>query len=340
METYIMQKTILITGITGQCASYLAELYLEKDFKVHGLIRRSSTNTCKRIDHLLKNPNFELLEGNLCDGTGINRTIAEIQPTYCINTAAQSDVRTSFDEPVHTMQVNTIGVLNLLEAIKQNSSHTRFLQMSTSEMFGDSLDYPQNEKTVFMPKSAYGVSKLAAHHLVKIYREAYGLFACCAICFNMESSRRGENFVTRKITKYIGNIYSRRFSKGSIDGPLEFSLQEVGKLKLGNLSAQRDWSWCPDVMVGLMLMLEQDDPDDFVFSSGKTHSIREFLDHAFGVINIKDWSNYIEIDPKFYRPIEVNVLCGDASKAKRVLGWEPKVKFEELVKIMVEADSS
>ncbi len=334
-----MKNSILITGITGQCASYLAELYLEKDFKVHGLIRRSSTNTCERIDHLFKNPNFELLEGNLCDGTGICKLIAEIQPTHCINTAAQSHVRTSFDEPIHTMQVNTIGVLNLLEAIKQNSPHTKFLQMSTSEMFGDSLDYPQNEKTVFEPKSAYGVSKLAAHHLVKIYREAYDLFACSAICFNMESSRRGENFVTRKITKYVSLLNNMSFDDKAVwADDLMHTVAKIGKLKLGNLESKRDWSHCRDTMEGLYLMLMQDDPDDFVFSSGVTHSIREFLDHAFGVINIEDWSDYVEIDPKFYRPIEVNVLCGDASKAKRVLGWEPKVKFEELVKIMMEAD--
>ncbi len=328
METL---NSILITGITGQCASYLAEIYLEKDFKVHGLLRRSSTNTCERIDHLLKNPNFELLEGNLCDGTGINRTIAEIQPTCCINTAAQSHVGTSFDEPVHTMQVNTIGVLNLLEAIRQNSSHTRFLQMSTSEMFGDSLDYPQNEKTVFEPKSAYGVSKLAAHHLVKIYREAYDLFACSSICFNMESPRRGELFVTRKITKYISQLH--KASRYTNNG-----LKKTGKLSLGNLDAQRDWSYCKDTMEGLYLMLTQDKPDDFVFATGETHTIREFLDHAFRCININDWSNYVEIDPKFYRPADVNLLLGDASRAKRVLGWEPKVKFEELVRLMVEAD--
>lgn len=332
----MVKKTAIITGITGQDSSYLAELLLEKDYIIYGLKRHSSTNTNCRINHLLKNPNFNIEECDITDATGINKIVSQIQSDELYNLAAMSFVGTSFAEPVSTFTINAIGPLNILEAIRQNSPKTKFYQASTSELFGDTKICPQNEDTPFMPRSPYGISKLASHHATRMYREAYGIFACAGILFNHESPRRGDNFVTKKITNYINLLEETSRYEYSHNAALE----EIGKLSLGNLDAKRDWGYAPEYVQCMWKMLQRDEPEDFVIATGETHTIREFLDHAFGCINIKDWDNYVEIDPKFYRPADVNLLCGDASKAKRILGWEPKVKFEELVRLMVEADVS
>ncbi|MHA1916632.1 MAG: GDP-mannose 4,6-dehydratase [Promethearchaeota archaeon] len=339
-----MKKTVIITGVTGQDGSYLSEFLLEKDYQVYGLIRRSSTDTCERIEGVLRGHNFELIEGDLCDATGINRIIAQIQPDECYNLAAMSFVGTSFAEPVSTFTVNAIGPLNILEAIRQNSPKTKFYQASTSELFGDTKTCPQNENTPFVPSSPYGISKLAGHHAARMYREAYGIFSCCGILFNHESPRRGNEFVTKKITNYIellhkASQYSYKLDKQwTLNCDHNVGLKKIGKLKLGNINAQRDFGYAPEYVQCMWKMLQRDEPEDFVIATGETHTIREFLDHAFGCINIDDWSDYVEIDPRFYRPADVNLLLGDASKAKRVLNWKPRVKFEELVRLMVEED--
>ena len=344
MENYTMRHIALCTGVTGQDGSYLTEFLLEKDYKVYGLIRRSSTNTLERLDQVLRHPNFELVEGELTDATGINRVVSQIKPDELYNLAAMSFVGTSFNEPVATFTIDAIGPLNLLEAIRQNSPKTKFYQASTSELFGDTNTCPQDEQTPFKPRSPYGIAKLAAHHATRMYREAYGIFSCCGILFNHESPRRGNEFVTKKITNYIGQLYKACQYSYKLDEQwilnydYNVGLKKVGKLKLGNLDAQRDFGYAPEYVQCMWKMLQRDEPEDFVIATGETHTIREFLDHAFRCIDIIDWDNYVEIDPKFYRPADVNLLLGDASKAKRVLGWEPKVKFEELVKIMVEAD--
>ncbi len=341
----MMKRTALITGVTGMDGSYLSDFLLEGGYKVYGLMRRSSTDTTERLNDILRHPNFELIEGDITDATGINRIVSQIQPDELYNLAAQSHVGTSFNEPVATFTIDAIGPLNILEAIRQNSPKTKFYQASTSELFGESETCPQNELTSFKPRSPYGIAKLAAHHATRMYREAYGIFACAGILFNHESPRRGENFVTRKITKYIGAlreespvyIYELNGRK-EYRHDHEFGLKEIGKLALGNLDAKRDWGYAPEYVQCMWKMLQRDEPEDFVIATGETHTIREFLDHAFRCINIDDWSGYVEIDPKFYRPADVNLLCGDASKAKRILNWSPRIRFEELVKLMVEAD--
>ena len=342
-----MKSTALITGATGMDGSHLSDFLLEKDYKVYGLIRRSSTNTTERLNDALRHPNFELIEGDITDATGINRIVSQIQPDELYNLAAQSHVGTSFNEPVATFTINAIGPLNILEAIRQNSPKTKFYQASTSELFGDTTICPQNENTPFMPRSPYGIAKLAAHHATKMYREAYNIFACAGILFNHEGPRRGENFVTRKITQYIGELHEvSPMYKYELNGQKllgydhKDGLKTMGPLALGNLDARRDWGYAPEYIECMWKMLQLETPRDFVIATGETHSIREFLDYAFGCINIEDWANYVEIDPKFYRPADVNLLLGDASRAKRVLGWEPKVKFEELVRLMVKADAS
>lgn len=328
-----MNKAI-ITGITGQDSSYLSELLLDKDYEVYGVHRRASTNNFERINHLLDNKNFHLIELDITDGTGVNRLISDIKPDECYNLAAMSHVGTSFVEPISTFNIDALGVINFLEAIRQNSPETRFYQASTSELYGNVGISPQNEDTPFKPTSPYAVAKLAAHHMVVIYREAYGIYACAGILFNHESSRRGENFITRKVTKYVAQLY-----KTYIVQRQDLIDIEPTKLKLGNLEAQRDFGYAKEYVEAMWLMLQQDQPEDFVIATGETHLIKELLDVAFSHVGIEDWSDFVEIDERFKRPADVHHLCGDATKAKLKLGWEPKVKFKELIELMVDADA-
>jgi GDPmannose 4,6-dehydratase len=361
-------KTALITGVTGQSGSYLAELLVEKDYKVYGLNRRtSSSNTSRLSSFLLNNKNFQLVEGDLCDPSSIHQVVTKIKPNELYNLGAQSHVATSFEQPTYTFQVNAVGTLNCLEAIRINSPETRFYQASTSEMFGDNFSTKitgptieeisqdpstsfykrkfQDENTPLSPNSPYAVSKVAAHNLVQNYRRAYNIHASCGILFNHESPRRGENFVTRKITKWLGEYNSWRKKGNNNFAPIKDIEHIYGdwgarfpKLRLGNLDAKRDWGHAKDYVCGMWTMLQQDNPDDYVLSTGETHSIREFLDVAFTEIGISDWGNYIVIDPAFIRPSEVPFLLGNSDKARNVLGWKPEISFTELVKEMVTSD--
>ena len=329
-----MTKIAVITGINGQDGSYLAEYLLEKNYTVVGLHRRSSTNTNSRINHLLHNKNLFLEEFDLTDPSSCNYILDKYKPHELYNLAAMSHVATSFKQPSTTFQIDTIGVINLLEAIRHISPSTRFYQASTSEMFGsnystklnpenDSYEYYQDENTPFLPQSPYAIAKLASHRLVQIYREAYNLFFCSGILFNHESPRRGENFVTRKITKYIGQI---------AHNPLHNK-----KLHLGNLEAKRDWGHAQDYVTAMSLMLHSSKPEDYVISTGETYTVRNFLEKAFSLVNL-DYNDYIYIDPELYRPCEVNYLKGDSSKAKKLLNWTPCVSFDNLVQEMVRYD--
>lgn len=340
-----MTKTALITGITGQDGAYLAEFLLNKGYIVHGIKRRSSSFNTERIDHLYKDPhdrnvNFFMHYGDLTDSTNLIRIIQETQPDEIYNLAAQSHVQVSFETPEYTANSDAVGTLRLLEAIRilGLENKTKFYQASTSELYGKVREIPQNEKTPFYPRSPYGAAKLYAYWITINYREAYGMFACNGILFNHESPIRGETFVTRKITMAVARI-----KKG---------LQK--KLYLGNLDAKRDWGFAGDYVEAMWLMLQQDEPEDFVIATGKTHSVREFAELAFkeagidiewrgtGVdevgVNSVNGDILIEIDPRYFRPTEVDILVGDPSKAREKLGWEAKVGFEELVKIMVEGD--
>ncbi len=323
-------KRALITGITGQDGSFLSELLLEKGYEVHGIIRRSSTINTSRIEHLYQDPHLPntrlfLHYGDLTDGSTLRRVLEISQPDEVYNLGAQSHVRVSFDEPEYTVDTVALGTLRLLEAIREYQQRTgaqvRFYQAGSSEMFGLVQEVPQSEKTPFYPRSPYACAKVYAHWQTVNYREAYNLFACNGILFNHESERRGETFVTRKITRAIANIIYKRQKK----------------LYLGNLDAKRDWGYAKDYVQAMWLMLQQPEPDDYVIATGETHSVREFLETAFGYVNLR-WQDYVEIDPRYFRPTEVELLIGDASKARRKLGWTPKVTFPELVKIMVEAD--
>ena len=323
-----MSKIALITGITGQDGSYLAELLLSKGYEVHGLIRRASTFNTGRIDHLYQDPHVNgrtlfLHYGDLGDGPNLIRLVYEIQPDEIYNLAAQSHVRVSFDSPEFTGDVDALGAMRLLEAIRLTgrTEKTRFYQASTSELFGLVQEVPQKETTPFYPRSPYAVAKLYAYWACRNYREAYGIFAANGILFNHESPRRGETFVTRKITRAVGRIKT--------------GLQD--KLYMGNIEALRDWGYAADYVEGMWRILQQDKPDDFVLATGEMHSVKEFLEEAFGQVGL-DWRKYVEYDSRYARPTEVDQLLGDASKAKRVLGWEPKVRFKELVKLMVESD--
>lgn len=330
-----MIKTAVITGINGQDGSYLAELLIEKKYTVVGLHRRSSTNTSYRINHLLDNPNLILEEFDLTDPSSCNHIVDKYKPDELYNLAAMSHVGTSFKQPSTTFEIDTLGVINLLEAIRHFSPNTRFYQASTSEMFGANYsvrknpetnedEYYQDENTPFAPQSPYAVAKLASHRLIQIYREAYGLFSCSGILFNHESERRGENFVTRKITKYIGQL-SNNLLNGS-------------KLHLGNLEARRDWGHAKDYVLAMHLMLNSSNiPNDYVISTGNTHTVKDFLIRSFNIIDQK-YDDYVYIDPELYRPCEVNFLRGDSSKAKNELGWNPKMSFDELVQTMVNSD--
>jgi GDPmannose 4,6-dehydratase len=321
-----MSKKALITGITGQDGSYLAELLLAKGYEVHGIIRRASTFNTGRLDpiyadpHALKN-RLVLHYGDLSDASGLSRLLGKIQPDELYNLAAQSHVRVSFDAPEYTTDVTATGTVRLLEAIRESGISPRFYQASSSEMFGKVQDVPQKETTPFYPRSPYGCAKVYSFWITVNYRESYNMHASNGILFNHESPRRGETFVTRKITRAVAHIQA--------------GLQD--KLYLGNLDAKRDWGYAKEYVEAMWLMMQQEKPDDYVIATNETHSIREFLDHAFGHVNL-DWKKYVEIDPRYYRPAEVDLLIGDYSKAKRQLGWEPKTKFADLVRLMVEAD--
>jgi GDPmannose 4,6-dehydratase len=321
-----MSKKALITGITGQDGAYLAEFLLNKGYEVYGLIRRASSFNTGRIDHIFKDPHtpgnkLHLVFGDLTDASAINKLIRTIKPDEIYNLGAQSHVRVSFDIPEYTADTVFMGALRILEAIRETGINTKYYQASSSEMFGKVLETPQNEKTPFYPRSPYGVAKVAAHWMTVNYREAYNIFACCGILFNHESPYRGNTFVTKKITRAVARIKA--------------GLQK--KLYLGNLDAKRDWGFAGDYVEAMWLMLQQEKPEDYVISTGETHSVKEFLEEAFTYAGL-DWKEYVEIDPKYFRPTEVDVLIGDSSKAKQKLGWDPKVKFKALVKMMIDHD--
>ena len=321
-----MSKKALITGITGQDGSYLAELLLSKSYEVHGIIRRSSSFNTQRIDHLYTDPhqlNTQLFlhYGDLTDGTGLREILTRVQPDEVYNLGAQSHVRVSFNQPVYTVQTDAVGTIRLLEAVRDTGLDTKFYQASSSEMYGKATQIPQTETTPFHPRSPYGCAKVYSFWQTVNYREAYGLYACNGILFNHESPRRGETFVTRKITRA-----ATRIKEGLQD-----------KLYLGNLDAKRDWGFAGDYVEAMWLMLQQDKPDDYVIATGQTRPIREFLDLAFEQVGL-DWRDYVEIDPRYLRPTEVDLLQGDSSKARKFLGWRPKVSFEQLVAMMIESD--
>lgn len=321
-----MTKKALITGITGQDGSYLAELLLEKGYEVYGIVRRSSSFNTARIDHIYQDPHMKgthlkLIYGDLADSSVLNQIIKDVQPDEIYNLGAQSHVRVSFDVPEYTGDVVALGTLRLLDAIRESGIKTRFYQASSSEMYGLVQAVPQNEDTPFYPRSPYAVAKLYGHWITKNYRESYNMFACSGILFNHESPRRGETFVTRKITRAVASI--------------KLGLQDA--VYLGNLDSKRDWGYAKEYVEAMWLMLQQDKPYDYVIATGETHSVKEFLKAAFDHVQL-DYKKYVKIDSKYFRPAEVDLLIGDATKAKKKLGWQPKVTFSELVKIMVDAD--
>ncbi len=321
-----MPRKALITGITGQDGSYLAELLLSKGYEVHGIIRRASTFNTGRLDPIYNDPHSEssrmfLHYGDLGDASGLARLIGKIQPEEVYNLAAQSHVRVSFDTPEYTSDIVATGTVRLLDAIRETGIRPRFYQASSSEMFGLVREVPQSEKTPFYPRSPYGCAKVFAYWITVNYRESYGMHASNGILFNHESPRRGETFVTRKITRAVAHIKE--------------GLQE--KLYLGNLDARRDWGYAKEYVEAMWLMLQQEKADDYVIATGETHSVREFLEVAFGHVGL-DWKKHVEIDPRYYRPAEVDLLIGDAGKARKQLGWAPKTRFEDLTKLMVDAD--
>lgn len=338
-----MKKIALISGITGQDGSYLTELLLEKDYEVHGIIRRSSSFNTFRIDHIYNNPDylnkrFFLHYGDLTDSSNLNRVVEKVQPTEIYNLGAQSHVQVSFEVPEYTAEVDGVGTLRFLDAIKETGIKTRFYQASTSELYGKVQEIPQTEKTPFYPRSPYAAAKLYAYWVVINYREAYNVFASNGILFNHESERRGKTFVTRKITVAASKIMTGQ--------------QE--KIMLGNLDSKRDWGYAPEYVEGMWRMMQADEPDDFVLATNETHTIREFIEETFKVLGeVIIWSGkginekgilkstgkeIIGIDPRYFRPTEVDILIGDPAKAKAILGWVPKTTFKELVKIMVESD--
>jgi GDPmannose 4,6-dehydratase len=318
-------KKALITGITGQDGSYLAELLLVKDYQVWGILRRSSSFHTGRIDHLYKDPHeqpqLKLVYGDLTDGSNLSTIISKIKPDEVYNLGAQSHVRVSFDMPIYTVDADALGTLRLLEAIRSSDKSIKFYQASSSEMYGKVLEIPQTEKTPFYPRSPYACAKVYSFWQTVNYREAYDMFACNGILFNHESPRRGETFVTRKITRAATRI--------------KLGLQD--KLYLGNLDAKRDWGFAGDYVEAIWLMLQQDKPDDYVIATGETHSVKEFIIEVFSYLDM-EWEQYVEIDERYFRPSEVDILQGDASKAKKILKWEPKVTFKALARIMTDAD--
>lgn len=322
-----MSKIAVITGVTGQDGSYLSDFLLDNNYTVIGLYRRTSNSNLQRINHLIDHPEFSLEEFDITDPSDCSRIVEKYQPDELYNLAAQSHVGTSFKQPSTTFDINTNGVVNLLEGIRHRSPKTKFYQASTSEMFGSnftesSLEKYQNENTPFAPQSPYATAKLAAHTMVQIYRKAYGLYACCGILFNHESPRRGENFVTRKITKYIGQLINYKYTQ---------------PLKLGNIHSYRDWGHAKDFVVAMHGMLQQKQADDYVIGTGDTHSVQEFLEISFNLVNL-NYQDYLQIDPALYRPAEVDYLRSDPSKAYANLGWRPTISFEELVNDMVQSD--
>lgn len=323
-------KRALITGITGQDGSYLSEFLLEQGYEVHGIIRRTSTFNTDRIDHIYEDPHKEgvrlfLHYGDLTDGTTLRRILEEVKPTEIYNLGSQSHVRVSFDSPEYTVDSVGMGTLRLLEAIRDYQQRTgievRFYQAGSSEMYGLVQEIPQKETTPFYPRSPYACAKVYAHWQTVNYRESYGLFACNGILFNHESPRRGETFVTRKITRAVARIVAGKQKK----------------LYMGNLDAKRDWGYAKDYVRAMWMMLQQPQPDDYVIATNETHTVREFLELAFGYVNL-DWQDYVEFDERYLRPAEVELLWGDSTKARQKLGWEPSVTFEQLVGLMVEAD--
>lgn len=325
MKSTQTRKKALITGINGQDGSYLAEFLCDKGYEVHGIVRRASTFNRERIEHL--SPDIHqgggvfLHYGDLTDASALSRLIEKVNPDEIYNLGAQSHVRVSFDVPSYTTQTIALGTLHLLEAIRDTRSKAKFYQASSSEMFGNAPS-PQSESTPFEPASPYAIAKLAAHHFARNYRDAYNLFASNGILFNHESPRRGESFVTRKIAIGVAEI-----AAGKRD-----------KLYLGNLDAKRDWGYAPEYVDAMWRMLQQKKPDDYVIATGETHSVREFVAEAFRLVGITNWEKHVASDPRYFRPTEVHYLVGDASKAKKILGWEPKVKFKELTKIMMAAE--
>lgn len=321
-----MQKRAFVTGITGQDGAYLTEFLLSKGYFVHGLIRRSSSFNTSRIDHFYNDPHdpqgkLKLHYGDLSDGSSLNQLLNKIEPDEIYNLGAQSHVRVSFDQPVYTVDVDGLGTLRMLEALRSMRRPARFYQASSSEMFGKVAESPQTEKTPFYPRSPYACSKVYSYWQTVNYREAYGLFTCNGILFNHESPLRGETFVTRKITRAVTRI--------------KMGLQN--KLFLGNMDAKRDWGFAKDYVEAMWLMLQQEKPEDFVIATGEMHSVEEFVKEAFSLLDL-DWKKYVEIDPRYFRPTEVDTLLGDSSKAKKILNWQPKIKFKQLVHMMIESD--
>jgi GDPmannose 4,6-dehydratase len=321
-----MSRRALISGITGQDGSYLTELLLGKGYEVYGIIRRSSSFNTQRIDHIYQDPHeigrrLKLVYGDLNDASSLNKILRDVQPDEIYNLGAQSHVRVSFDIPEYTAEIGALGTLRLLEAIRETGLNTRFYQASSSELFGKVQEIPQRETTPFYPRSPYGVAKLYSYWITVNYRESYNVFACNGILFNHESERRNETFVTRKVTRGAAAI--------------KLGLRE--KLFLGNLDAQRDWGYAPEFVEAMWMMLQQDAPDDYVIATGETHSVRELVEESFAHLDL-DWQKYVEIDSRYFRPAEVDLLVGDPAKARQKLGWAPKVKFKDLVRIMVDAD--
>ena len=320
------RRKALITGITGQDGSYLAELLLSREYEVHGLVRRSSSFNTDRIEHLYRDPHdpdarLFLHYGDLVDGTGLHEVLTRVQPDEVYNLGAQSHVRVSFDQPVYTVQSDALGTIQLLEAIRDTGRSIRFYQASSSEMFGKVVETPQTEKTPFYPRSPYGCAKVYSYWQTINYRESYGMHASSGILFNHESPRRGPEFVTRKVAQSVARI-----ARG-----------QQKELRLGNLDARRDWGFAGDYVEAMWLMLQQDQPDDFVIATGVNHSVRELCELAFGMVDL-DYNDYVSVSQENLRPSDVEALLGDASKARRVLGWEPRTDFESLIRMMVEAD--
>ena len=321
-----MTKRALITGITGQDGSYLAELLLEKGYEVHGIIRRSSSFNTQRLDHIYRDAHdpsarLFLVHGDLSDSSALNTILRQVMPDEIYNLGAQSHVRVSFDVPEYTTDVTALGTVRILEAVREAGIKPKFYQASSSEMFGKVVETPQRETTPFHPRSPYACAKVFAYYTTVNYREAYNMFACNGILFNHESERRGETFVTRKITRGATRI--------------KLGLQD--KLFLGNLDAKRDWGYAKDYVEAMWLMMQAESSDDYVIATGETHSVREFCEETFSYLDL-DWNEYVEIDPWYYRPSEVDLLLGDSGKARKQLGWEPKVGFKELVRLMVDHD--
>lgn len=322
-----MAKKALVTGCTGQDGSYLAEFLLSKGYEVHGIVRRSSSINTSRLDHLLfdgqhdRKARLMLYHGDMIDSSNLNRILEQAQPDEIYNLAAQSHVKVSFELPEYSAEVDGLGVLRILDAIKETGLKVKFYQASTSELFGKAVEIPQTESTPFYPRSPYSVAKLFAYWIVKNYREAYGLFACNGILFNHESPRRGETFVTRKVTRGIAYILAEK--------------QDC--LYLGNLEAKRDWGYAPEYAELMWKMLQKDKPDDFVIGTGESHTVKEFVEEAFAYVEL-DWQKYVRLDKRYLRPTETDCLVADSSKASKTLSWNPRIKFHDLIKIMIDAD--